>query len=258
MPISLKAVDTSKLEANFADWCDLKGQTYEQTLREQGRLLCLSLCKYTQPFGLDKKAELQGKGAIERDFHKVYVTVASDLLLAGLSKRCRPKDVQNFQIRIGGYISSNNVGAITKILRDMKVAHVSEKADISYHTNRFVSGRLRSGVTQIVADTKSVTKLLKQTQALVGYAKAGWYKAALKCDGRVDSFPKWTQKEIGKGDARAVENGDKLALILSNQVNFTSRVLSDSSIKKAVNERADAIRKSIDAITRHSMKKALT
>lgn len=249
-------VNTDKLEAMLLRKSLAMKQSMEKVLREEGRLLAVALAKYTQPFSFGEDAHKKGMGAIERDYNRVYPALATQFILNKVGYKARPKDRQAAEARMASYVQAGNTEAIMKMLGDMKIANWSQTADPKFHRQRWDRGVLKSGPVQIVVDRDSVQKLMDQAKAISGFAKSGWAACARDLGG-TRGIPGWVTRQKAPGRVKVDFRDNAVSSVtLINEVNYTSQVLSDSGMKKAIEERATKIQLAIDRAVKYAARHA--
>lgn len=233
-------VDDSRLQRSLTELSILTRRDIRGILRQEARLFCVALAKYTQPFGLDKKAKEKGETAVRRDILKVYGTASWAFdEIESISENAARAVVK--------YIREKNYIEAEKVLKRFKIMIPLKKFNPKFHKKRFVQGRLKgSEKSQIVVDEKKLKKYIRQKLKRVGFAKSGWASCA-KFLGGTRGIPAWARRNQGPcmvlNRSRQRNNPH---FILVNAINYTSRVLSQSGMRGAMNERVFKLRIRID------------
>lgn len=228
-------VDDSKLQRSLAELSILTGRDMKDILKQEARLFCVALAKYTQPFGLDQNAKAMGEAAVRRDIRKVYATPS---WVWGEINKTNSTAAKNAARAVMGYLQKKKYEEAEKILKRFGIQLSTGKFDARYHKERFVGGKLKGrDYSQIVAEEKELEDYIRQKMKLVGFAKSGWASCARMLGG-TRGVPAWARKN--NAPAMVVDHSnsrDDPHFILVNAIDYTSRVLSASGMQGAVDER---------------------
>ncbi|MFH1066993.1 MAG: hypothetical protein V1746_03755 [bacterium] len=233
-------VDDSRLQRSLAELAILTNKDVRDILKQEARLFCVALAKYTQPFGLDQTAKEKGETAVRRDIHKVYATAGWVWNEVGKTSRNAAKAVMKC-------IRNKQYAEAEKILKRFGIAIPVGELDAAFHKERFVQGKIKGrDKSQIVADEKKLEAYILKKLKLVGFAKSGWASCA-KVLGGTRGIPAWARKNQAPSivvDRSAQRNDPHFILI--NAIDYTSRVLSQSGMQGATDERVFKLLERID------------
>jgi hypothetical protein len=101
------------------------------------------------------------------------------------------------------------------------------------------SMRWKRNVTHrlVVADYPKVNAYFRKEMKQVGFAKGGFATGARQLGG-VRGIPQFASRHKAPGSGRVIESGDKLSVILTNDVDYLPHALQGSAENAAVNHRA--------------------
>lgn len=168
--------------------------------------------------GNSKEAETQGKRAIDRDARQLFRGIDS-LRMANEETKLG----QNLRrlLRAGRFIE------LQELLKKLgvHVADIQDKASIgTLDFYRDARGRIRRQGARarfvLVRDERSIARVIRLKQSLVGTAKSGWREAAAMVGLRL---PAWIRKHGGKGIAVPAGTGDKTTFTVGNAVRYIQR-----------------------------------
>lgn len=214
------AVLKSVARALVADACALTPPTGKTPLGAAG-----SNRRVTALPGNSKEAEQQGKKAIERDANQLFRTVES----LKMADKDRPvgRTIRRL-LRAGRFIE------LQELLRKLgvHVADILPQATIgTLDFYRDARGRIRrKGVRArfvLVRDGRSIARVIRVKQALVGTAKSGWRKAADLVGLRL---PAWIRKHGGAGIAAQSGTNDQTVFTVGNAVRYIQRAGREENI----------------------------
>ena len=218
-----------KLRAFFNE----TGKELSTGLRQESRLMAVSLAHETQPYGNDKSAQALGQAAVNRDVRRLFATPqeAFALVLAQdgqaladefyvLTSQGKPADAQA--------LLQNKSGSK---VRGVPIADTPDPA--IHRAGRMSNGRARNRISQIVLNPKARDRYIKQKQRLVGFAKSGWATCA-RILGGTRGIPGWVSRNKGGGtvsdNSRALLNP---SVTLKNTVSYIDKVLPASGVANA-------------------------
>ena len=220
---------SDKLKAFLAE----TGKELSTGLRQEARLMAVSLATQTQPFGTGSEGQGKGQAAVERDVSRLFATpsTAYSAILGKdgpklarefyvLTSQGKPSDAQHLlSERSSSAMAGLPIG--TKVNPDIHSAYGPGK------------GTGRRTAKQIVIDAKSRERFIKQKQRLVGFAKSGWASCARSLGG-TRGIPGWVSRNKGPGsvvdNSRAAINP---TIILRNEVGYIDKVLTPAGIANA-------------------------
>lgn len=229
-------VDFSGMNKKLAEVIRLTKEEPAKVMIQEGRLLCVELAKATQPFGFDDKAKASGQDTIARDIAKVYAAPAEVF---------KAIELQNGKEMADGFWKAFQARSYAKATRILQDSHTSFRGcpilpfdGGTAHKKRWSRGQVKGGfVASMVLQTQTGMKpYIKQEQAKVGFAKGGWSNAA-KLLGGTRGIPAWVANH--NTPASIVDNTSEPnpSLIIRNEVNYTSQVLSATGASDALKDR---------------------
>lgn len=241
------AVLKSAARVVVADACALTPPTGKTPLGAAG-----SARKVTSLPGNSKTAETQGKDAIDWDAKQLFRTVDS-LRLANEETKLG-QDIRRL-LRAGRFIE------LQELLRKLgvHVADIQDKASIGtldfYRDSR---GRIRRKGARarfvLIRDGRSIARVIRVKQSLVGTAKSGWRKAAALVG---LTLPAWIRKHGGAGIANQAGTGEKTTITVGNAVRYIQRAgREDKIMEKALANARRNLPLQIEAILKKKAKGA--
>jgi hypothetical protein len=260
-------VDTSQLEKKLLEKSILMKKSLGTVLRDEGRLLALTLAKYTQPFGLDDKAKGMGESAILKDCTEAFYILPDDLC-------AKATPIASGQYAGYMQIFAKKTGTVYVTPQaNWRIAD-STQTLFRYHQGlRNKDGRVRRNRNKIdmngnvaVINLWVITKgqfaaYLPVIQKEVGFAKSGWVTCARQLGGirgssanGSDTPKPWVTRHNAPGRVIDKTTDEKPTITLVNEVNYTSHVLSASGLRGAIAERATKIQLSIDRAVKYGVK----
>jgi hypothetical protein len=233
-------------------------------MKQEGRLLCVELAKYTQPFGTDDKARELGETAVKGDllgggrgrwdgvkraglFYVIPDGLAAQFRFEKVGGRVRlfaRKDGKIFGCDV------NKLKYSASITELEAFHHASKNKDGSYGsaaaTATLDNGRWKF-IQKWVIKKSQFDALLKLLISKVGYAKSGWATCAEKLGG-TRGIQKWVTKHSAPGTVIDETNSEQPKLTIRNDINYTSQVLSESGAKGALRDREIKLTSRIEKI----------
>jgi hypothetical protein len=221
----------------------LTRKTAPEILKQAARAVVADACALTPPTGKtplgaaggkrtlaslpgnSKEAEKQGKDAIARDARSLFRPIDS-LRLANEDTKLG----QNLRrlLRAGRFVE------LQELLRKLGVHVADIQHDASVGTLDFyrdARGRIRRKGTRarfvLVRNERSIARVIRVKQALVGTAKSGWRAAAAMVGLRL---PAWISKHGGTGIASASNSPDKPEFTVGNAVRYIQRAGREEKI----------------------------
>jgi hypothetical protein len=191
--------------------------------------------KLTSLPGNSKAAEEQGKKAIARDVNRLFIPV--DQFLS--DRVVRAAGIQNSESvarRLKRMVSAGRWFDADKLMRKLKLkyypAEIAKNATVDLlNKYRDANGRIRrQGARRqgiLIANERSMPRVIRIKQKLVGTAKSGWRKAADMVGLRL---PAWIRKHDGTGIASASNSPDKPEFTVGNAVRYIQRAGREEKI----------------------------
>ena len=249
--IKLDNVDFSGLDNKLRQIQKLTKEVPADLIKQEARLLCVELVKYTQPFGTDAKARQLGETAIKGDllggqrgdWHGVkragIFYVIPDAL-ASKYKIEKSGRVRLFARKDGKVYGTDSTRLkVNASISELEEFHTSQKNKDgtvgSAGTRTIDNGRWKF-IQRWVIKQSQFDALLKLLIQKVGFAKGGWATCAKQLGG-LKNIPAWVSKHNTPATVTDNTSAENPSITISNDVNYTSQVLSASGIKGALRDR---------------------
>lgn len=246
MPIRVK-VNTSGADALFKKMGWTARNSVPGYLRQEARLVAVSLAFQTQPFGDSATTRAVGRAAVSRDIYRVYATPGKAFA-----------DIQNSNAQ-AGFWKAVKISAwerakkiLTKSGNALKFAAIDNFDGGAQHR------QLRNGQGRIPPSQKPVM-IVKNPQALktyvaseqdkVGFGKSGWASCA-KALGGSRGIPGWISRLNGPGLVVEDYGADISKVTMINQVPYASEIINESGKQNAIRIANDRLTRSIQAAIR--------
>jgi hypothetical protein len=235
-------VSTERALRKLKEYERVTGKTIAQSVRNHGRLLGLELMRQAQPFGKDRNAKDSGENAIRKDMNMIFV-ILNDYWMARFkdakqvgeslyNKAGEPWITDQYNL----VTTISEVKAWLKKNRNPNTGRPSKRGDKTI-------GRHKAH-EYMVGHEKLMEKAKKEVAKAVGWAKAGWAKAAQECKAdtkaafKMTGIPLWIKRHIqsARGAARdktASTNNPRVTL--NSGVRYMSKILSKNQKDAAVN-----------------------
>lgn len=233
-PLLTIQAETGQLNAAFTRLANTTGKAFGAIVLQSSRLIAWNLAHNTQPYGMTLAEKKLGEAAVARDIGMVYRSAQK------MFEILRAHDEQIARawyklVKMGGYAQAE------KLLRSQAVqdrnAPIFGPLDPGFHSDsRNRRGRVsRHRIAQIVPDGNEIKAYIKQRQAHVGFAKAGWITAGSQL-GKVTRVPAWITRHVGQAPGQAVDNSKRPDphCLLTNNVNYISAILPPSEVASAL------------------------
>lgn len=235
-------VDTSGVEDKLRRLSQVTKTSLGEDLKQEGRLLAITLSRFTQPSGFSLKSKRQGENAISRDYLKIYPGVEN--IIQKVRRASRPGEADKNSLAILRYMEQDEDKAVN-MLTNMKLKS-SVDADPRFHNARWHNGKIERGFSQIVANQKTVQDLISKASLMVGFVKSGWITCAKIIGGNVN-VNNWVSNHNAPGSVKDLTNQeDNPSISITNMVDYTSEVLKESDIKFSLKLRKKALIKRIN------------
>ena len=218
-----------------------------------GRLCAVSCARSTQPYGNDAAAHNLGKAAVEKDIRKLFVIPTS--MYAILKLKSPALAAKFWKAR-----SNSNSEAMRQALVEAGYnLQISLLPTASIHDSaRDAKGHVKSrGARQMVTEAGALAAYIRIRQKRVGFAKAGWSRAAEQCGG-TRGIPAWASSQQPAAQGSAVVHPDPLKpkVTLSNTVRYIDGLISPGEIQKAIGIAYDRLFKQLSFIAKKPRKLA--
>jgi hypothetical protein len=195
-----------------------------EALKQLASNIATRLAGLTPPNGTNNKAKAQGEKSLVTDIHKVYANVyhvASKLKkynvqsAAAFVKACNDGDYQSAQRIVSKYMTISIVNSVDGRAHDQS------------KSNGVVADNTKT--KEAFTDLNSAQAYKDQEKANVGFAKAGWIKSAESIRTKKRKAPVWLRN---KGLGGSIIS--KKSIIIYNNANYISNILSTSAISKSI------------------------
>lgn len=251
MPAPTVKIDDKKFRAKMQQYEKLVGKEVRQLVHNAGRLCCVQLSKFTQPYGTKLDSKRMGEKAITKDVQGGKRSSGKGKGRRGIFLPLTPFMKANAEF----YGGSENIRLFVK--KDGTVygtdkAHFLQNASVttlkSIHKTKFVNGRVSAAggdtrdigrwkfIDQYFVPQNIINAFLKLQFRKVGLVKAGWAVAAAACRADVrqplSGIPGWVRRNLSKArgavdDSKA--SGFSWKIKLKNQVGYARQTLSPSN-----------------------------
>jgi hypothetical protein len=237
-----------KLRAFFSE----TGKELSVGLRQEARLMAVSLAHETQPFGNDKAAQAMGQAAVSRDIKRLIAT-PEDAFARILAQDGQALADEFYVLTSQGKPSEAQALLQAKSQTSLRGVPIADTPDPAIHkAGRMSNGRARNRIAQIVLNAKARDRYIKQRQRLVGTAKSGWATCARQLGG-TRGIPGWVSRNKGNGNvfdnSRAFLNP---GVTLKNTVSYIDKVLPASGVASAFSVGRGRVKRMME----HALQKA--
>jgi hypothetical protein len=268
-------------ELDYSRWSDATKQLIAATgrdatdlLRAESRLFCQDCAKLTpptakQPFTESLNAQRrQGEKAIATDIRKLFLdpltldfVKSHPKILQALTQYLNGTRLRSAAVSaaatpaarllksVQASATSPEACAITLLHRIGLKIPIVQQATAEYHArNRDPRGRVIGKRKVCVLQPKSIDKLIKDKQKLVGYAKSGWNFAASRLG---LNLPAWITRHPGQGIYKEdrSQDGALQAITIGNTIPFIQRAGRDLRIMaRALGRRTESMQHRLEKI----------
>lgn len=212
-------LDDAEFQATAARLVRLAEGDLRKEMRSQARIATVEAMKMLPPFDSIGGARREsfgfqrriGQQAVSRDIERTFQPIAD------LEVVKAPKD-EALNKRLKTLMRARNVHGLAQVLRNLGIRFqgVAEEAEARIHQgSRDRRGRPRPGRGWKIVKGRSIASYLRQVKRRVGYAKAGFARAAIGLGARV---PAWVLAHGAPGmffEARDM-------IVIENRVNYVS------------------------------------
>ena len=239
-------VSTEKALRKLKEYERVTGKTIAQSVRNHGRLLGLEMMRQAQPFYKkkeDTKALEKGENAVRGDMNMIFVILNS----YWMSRFKDAKEVNESLYNKQGKPWLTDKYRIASTLSEIRAWHKSQRSKRngrpSYRKSKDI-GRHKEH-EYMVTTLDLLQRAKDETIKAVGWAKAGWAKAAQECKSdtktaaKLGGIPDWIKRHIStsRGTAEDKTNNAKNPhMRLRSGVPWMSRILSQNQINGTLNE----------------------
>ena len=237
-----------------------------ELLRAQTRLFVADACALTPPTGGNPlgaagtarnatslpgnslSARKQGQDAVARDIRRLCLSF-DDLEMA--------KGEGRMAVNLRGLLRAGQYGTALQVLdrAGVRVESIEATATVEVlNRHRDRRGRVVRGRRVLVRDGRSIVRLLRSQQALVGRAKAGWKRAA---DALGLRLPRWITRHEEPGIFTEQGRGDNRSIIVGNALGYAQKLDQTANImNRAYRNRLRNLRAQVEAATAAAARKA--
>jgi len=278
-------VDARKLQRALKAFIGNTKLEAGKEMRVQARMLCLSLAKATQPFGLDSGAKKQGEKAVARDIGRVYkspagASVGISKLSTGGGKTSSQNAAQAgraFAALVNSKFSGKGKKARTMAARSQAqelLKRINTAPFVHTQMGAFDGGKVHAAarfgkrksvpknqfVGLVVDKSSDLKKYYKEKTGHVGIMKSGWAACARSLGG-VKGFPAWVVRHSGGGtvddqSSKAVGMFSKPYVKITNKIPGIGNTISDSTIQRSIDIQLVKMIKRLGIIANYERKKA--
>ncbi len=235
-------VDTSGSDKLFQQMGWTLKNSLPGYLRQEARLIAVSLATETQPFGVSATSQAVGQVATSRDIYHVYATPGTAW-----------KDITDAGAQAGFWeaVKTSAWDRAAKILNRsgnvLKGTPIENFDDGALHRQfRNKQGRIAKSQkpVMIVRNPAKLKTYVAREQKKVGFGKGGWSTCAAQLGG-TRGIPGWVSRQDAPGDVHEDYGTDISKVTLINQVPYASEILSPAKKQDAIAIAMDRLRKSI-------------
>lgn len=198
-----------------------------------GRMMAVECARMTQPWGLDAKAQLKGKGAVAKDIQKVF---GSPSRFYRIIRRKHPEAAESFWM---AYKEGDEARMRENMIIAGAATAISDRPDRALHEAARKGERkhVNSAPKQMVTNPATMEKYIKQRQQAVGFVKAGWARAADDCGGH-RGIPAWASTKQPGATGRAIieRHPIKPKVTIENTIPYVMENLTTLEINGALND----------------------
>jgi hypothetical protein len=278
-------VDARKLERALKAFIGNTKLEAGKEMRVQARMLCLSLAKGTQPFGLDSGARKQGEKAVARDIGRVYkspagASVGISKLSTGGGKTSSQNAAQAgraFSALVNSRFTGKGKKKRTMAARSQAqelLKRINSAPFVHTQLGSFDGGKANTAarfgkrksvpknqfVGLVVDKSSDLKKYYKEKMSHVGIMKSGWSSCA-KLLGGLKGFPGWVTRHGGGGtvddqSSKAVGAFSKPYVKITNKIPGIGNAISDSTIRRSIDIQLVKMMKRLGIIANYERKKA--
>lgn len=241
MPVRVK-VNTSSSDALFKKMGWTLKNSVPGYLRQEARLVAVSLAIQTQPFGDSATSQAIGQVAVSRDIYRVYATpgtVYKDIIDPGAAA--------GFWKAVKTSAWDRATRIIQRASANFKSTPIQQFDGGSSHQNlRNNQGRIPQSQkpAMIVTNPTAIKTYITAEQKKVGFGKGGW-SACARALGGTRGIPGWVSRQDSPGTVVENYKAERSSVVMTNEVPYASEILSPSQKQEAINVALDRLRKSI-------------
>lgn len=237
------------------DFTTVTGRTLGDEIIAIARLTAVELARRTQPFGADRAAQATGENRVKGDIGRVFATPPSIFSL-----------LENLDPQESGYFweayRHRDFASMMEIMQhnSLRIESISDAPDPQVHS----AARTRAGKVhknykprQLVLREERLKTYIRKKQRMVGFAKAGWAKAADACGGH-RGIPAWASGRHKNAAGGAIISRDivRPTIRLINSTTYVSQILPEreqqAAIHSAMDRQLKRIQRMIQQVARSS------
>ena len=256
------SVNTTGLEEKILRLARYTHKSVGSIMKQEARLVGVQLARYTQPFGFGDDAKKLGEGAIARDTQRAFYVLPDNLVAnptpissgkyAGWLKLFITKAGTIYVVRPENYRANDTSQTLFRHHNELrnKDGIVPKKTGWVDKQPDFVA------INLWVISQSQYNAYLPFIQKEVGFAKAGW-ATAISGIGGTRGIPGWVTRHKNKSPGSVNDqtaNEDNPTISIVNEVNYTSRVLSESGKRGAIRDAEYRLAKRVQAALDHPPK----
>jgi len=224
-------------------------------LKQEARLVAVSLATQTQPFGISATSQAVGQVATSRDIYRVYATPGKAFADLPTSQTAISKKMKEFKFNpqkaFWSAVSKSKWDAAKTILSAFGVVFKSTPIQAfdggkQHRQLRNNQGRIPQSQkpVMIVKNPSALKSYVAAEQKKVGFGKGGW-AACARALGGTRGIPGWISRQASPGVVVEQYAAEKSSVIMTNQVPYASEILSPAGKQEAIAVAMDRLRKSI-------------
>jgi len=218
-------------------------------MRQEARLVAVSLATQTQPFGNTATSKRIGEVAVSRDIYRVYATPGKAF-----------EDIQDRHAQSGFWKAVKALAwdRAKKILNKSASAFKLTPIDnfdggAAHRQLRNKQGRIPPSQkpVMIVRNPSTLKTYIETEKGKVGFGKGGWASCA-RALGGTRGIPGWVSRQ--NAPARVIEDygTDISKVTMTNMVPYASEIISQAGKQDAIFIARDRLRKSVRIALRNS------
>jgi hypothetical protein len=252
--IRLNLQNEAEVARAVAGFARATGRDIGDQIVAMARLVAVSLAASTQPYGTGKASQELGKKRVSADIHRVFGTPSS--IYETLMETDAGQAVEFWKAH-----KANDDSFMQEILHanGVDVSIANDPSPMIHAAARTKRGGVHKNyrMRQLVLKEASLKRYIIKRQKMVGFAKAGWAKAADACGGH-RGIPAWASSKhpTAPGGARITRDAIRPLVVLENRVNYVTDILPPREIEGAIDIAFQRAFKQMKAIIAANARKA--
>lgn len=224
----------ARLQSQFAQLIRENGQLTKSQTVELADYVCVSLAKFTEPYGMGAKAHKAGNDAVARDIRKTVAVISPHmqqwLKSTGITDKASGVTFN--------WMRGHTLKTLVISQLDLTASPAALKA---VHEKYRVHGKVKGTVGRDRVLTTSIEnreRFIREQQKLVGLGKSGWI-AAMSAGASKYNPPKWLRSNATKEAGKRYIDGNPskvFAIHVHNNIRYVDYLLRPSKIDSALAE----------------------